>query len=75
MGCIRKIISGDSPGGLVANNPPCKAGDMGSIPGWGTKTPHASEQLSMCTTRESAPQRDTSRETIYRESAPQRDLA
>ena len=30
----------------------CKAGDAGSIPGWGTKIPHATEQLnnrkSMC---------------------------
>ena len=57
MGCIRKLFSGDSPGRPVAKNPPCKAGDVCSIRGWGTKT-HASEQLSMCTTtRESVPQR------------------
>ena len=31
-------------------NPPCNAGDKGSVPGQGTKTPHAVEQLSPCTT-------------------------
>ena len=31
----------DFPGGPVVKNLPCKAGDMGSIPGWGTKIPHA----------------------------------
>ena len=38
--------SGDFPGGLVVNNLPCNTGDVGSIPGWGTNIPHASEQLS-----------------------------
>ena len=28
-------------GGPVVNNLPSKAGDLGSIPGWGTKIPHA----------------------------------
>ena len=42
------------PGGPVVENLPCNAVDMGSIPGWGTKIPHAMEQLSSCaTTRES----------------------
>ena len=36
--------SGDFPGGLVVNNLPCNTGDVGSIPGWGTKIPHASGQ-------------------------------
>ena len=36
----------DFPGGPVVSNPPCNAGD--SIPGQGTKTPHAKEQLSPC---------------------------
>ena len=31
----------DFPDGRVVKNLPCKAGDMGSIPGWGTKVPHA----------------------------------
>ena len=30
---------------MVKNLPP-KAGDAGLIPGWGTKIPHAEEQLS-----------------------------
>ena len=32
--------------GPVVKNPPCNAGDVGLIPGWGTKIPHATEQLS-----------------------------
>ena len=28
----------------------CNAGTSGSIPGWGTKIPHAAEQLSLCAT-------------------------
>ena len=35
----------DSPGGLVVKNPPCNAGDVSSIPGQGTKIPHAIQQL------------------------------
>ena len=37
---------GDFPGGPVVKNPPSNAGDVGSIPGWGTKIPHATGQLS-----------------------------
>jgi len=33
------------PGGLVVKSLPANAGDMGSIPGPGTKIPHAVEQL------------------------------
>ena len=29
----------------MIKNLPCNAGDMGSIPGWGTKIPPAMEQL------------------------------
>ena len=36
----------DFPGGPVVKNPPANAGDVGSIPGQGTKTPHAVGQLS-----------------------------
>ena len=39
----------DFPGGPVVKNPPCNGGDMGSIPGQGSKIPHASEQLSLHT--------------------------
>ena len=37
---------GDVPGGPVAKNPLSNAGDAGSIPGWGTKSPHSEGQLS-----------------------------
>ena len=43
-----KIFYGDLPGGPVAKNPPCYAGDKSSIPGPGTKTPHALKQLPSC---------------------------
>ena len=36
----------DFPGGPVVKNTPSNAGDVGSIPGWGTKIPHAAGQLS-----------------------------
>ena len=43
--CTSKIILWkhyrDSPGGLLVKNPPSNAGDAGSIPGQGTKIPHA----------------------------------
>ena len=34
-------VDRDFPGGPVVKNPPCNAGDAGSIPGQGTKTPQA----------------------------------
>ena len=43
--CI-SINSGDFPGGPVVKNPPSSAGNVGSIPGRGTKIPHAVGQLS-----------------------------
>ena len=36
----------DISGGPVVKKMPCKAWDVGLIPGWGTKIPHATEQLS-----------------------------
>ena len=42
------------PGGTVVKNTSSNSGDMGSIPGWGTKTPHDAGQLrSYATIRES----------------------
>ena len=39
----------------MVKNPPCNAGESGSIPGWGTKIPHAEGQLSQtATTMEAA---------------------
>ena len=43
---IKRLWGGDFPGGPVVENPPCNAGDEGSIPGRGTKIPHAVGQLS-----------------------------
>ena len=37
-----KSLSRDFPGGPVVKNPCSNAGDEGSIPGQGTKIPHAS---------------------------------
>ena len=41
---------GDFPGDPVVKNPPCNARDTSLIPGVGTNTPHASEQLNPTTT-------------------------
>ena len=35
------------PSGPVAKNWPSNAGDVGLIPGWGTKIPHAVEQPNL----------------------------
>ena len=37
-------------GGPVVKNLPCNAGDVGLIPGLGTKIQHAAGQLSLCPT-------------------------
>ena len=58
---IRKVKKGDFPGGTVIRNSPSNAGDMGSIPGQGTKIPHAAGQLSLCTTTELACLNDRAR--------------
>ena len=39
----------DFPGGPVVKTPPSNAGEVGSIPGRGTKIPHAVGQLSLLT--------------------------
>ena len=44
-----KSIHRDFPGGSVVKNPPANAGDTGLIP-WSRKIPHATQQLSPCTT-------------------------
>ena len=40
------LLLGAFPGGPVVKNPPSNAGDAGSIPGQGTRFPHAAEHLS-----------------------------
>ena len=39
----------DFPHGPVVKNTLCNARDVGLIPSWGTKIPHAFELLSTCT--------------------------
>ena len=46
----KEAFSRDFLGGPVVKNPPYKAENAGSIPGQGTKIPHASEQLISHTT-------------------------
>ena len=48
-----KQMGRDFPDGPVVKNPPPNAGDMGSIPGQGTKIPHAARQLSPRAARKS----------------------
>ena len=47
---IKNSHGGDFPGGPMAKSPSCNAGDAGSIPGLGTRIPHAAGQLSPCAT-------------------------
>ena len=42
------MTSRDSSGGTVFKNPPCNTKGMSWKPGLGTKVPHATEQLSLC---------------------------
>ena len=42
-----KLLVRDFSGGPVIKNPPYNAGEAGSIPGRGTKIPHAAGQLSL----------------------------
>ena len=41
------LVNLDFPGGPGVKNLPCNAEDVGSIPDWGTKIPHAAEQLNV----------------------------
>ena len=45
---VKKIKTWDFPNGPMVKDPPGNAGDAGWTPGLGTKTPHATEQLSPC---------------------------
>ena len=46
MGSSKETLLGDFPGGPAVKNPSANVRDEGSIPGQGTKIPHASGQLS-----------------------------
>ena len=52
---IKILIAGDDPGHPAVKNPLANAVDAGLIPGQGTKTPHAKEQLSSHTTAREKP--------------------
>ena len=43
----KEQFTGTSTCGPVVKHPPCNAGDVGWIPGQGTKISHAAEQLSL----------------------------
>ena len=47
---VKNHLARDFPGGPVVKNPPSNAGDAGSIPGKGTRIPHATGQLGPHTT-------------------------
>ena len=44
---LKNKMNRDFPGGPVVKNPTSNVGDVDLIPGWGTETPHAIEQLSL----------------------------
>ena len=46
----KKTWCEDFPDGPVAKNSPCNARDTGLIPGRDAKIPHATKQLSRCST-------------------------
>ena len=58
-----------SPGDPMVKNPLYNAGDM--IPGWGTKSPHALEQLRLCATTREPPCHNYSIHATTRESGPE----
>ena len=53
-----KTQNRDFPGRPVVKNLPSKAGDAGSIPGLGTKIPHAAGQLNPCSATREAHNKD-----------------
>ena len=60
-----KRSKGDFHGDPVVKNSPCNAGDLGSIPGQGTKIPHVVDQLSpSATTREFVCSNETCNERL-----------
>ena len=50
-----KLLFWDFPGSPAVKNWPSSAGDLGSIPAWGTKIPHAPGQVKPCTTTTDKP--------------------
>ena len=52
----------------MVKNLPCNAGEIGSIPGRGNKTPHAAEQLSLHTA--TTEHRAASRDSVHHSEDP-----
>ena len=48
VGSSKETLLGDFPGGPAVKNPSANVRDEGSIPGQGTKIPHAMGQLNLC---------------------------
>ena len=48
VGSPKETLLGDFPGGPVVKNPPANVRDEGSIPGQGTKIPHAMGHITLC---------------------------
>lgn len=44
---LEKRVPRDSPGGPGVGTPPCRAGDVGLLPGRGTEVLHAAEELRL----------------------------
>ena len=54
---LKNTFTQGFPGGPAVRNPPCNVENPVSVPGQGTKIPHATEQLNPCaTTAEPTPQ-------------------
>ena len=68
---VGSIHKGDFPGGSVVKNLPWNAGDMGSIPSWGTKISHTEGQLSLWAKLESLCHSERPRMTQQRFLLPQ----
>ena len=51
---LKEVSFWNFSGGLLVENLPSSAGDVGSVPNQGSMIPHATERLSVCTTRKSA---------------------
>ena len=63
-----KSLRRDLPGGPVVKNLSVNAGDMGSVPGLGTKIPHARRQPSLCSTQEKPTHHD--QQSLYTAEQP-----
>ena len=61
----KKVKKATFPGGPAVTTLPCNAGDVGLIPGQGTKIPHVVEQLSLGATPQLLRPHNTTRESVH----------